>query len=153
MEIQRQSDYYGLERPEVPRIHLGANEIASLTRGVGIPKGMMKNAWDWYDPAEDSGPDWTDEELSLEERLEENDRYIPEDLVERKKIHADIHSDLLQAAGEELEGIGLYNEFLDDAEDAGDEYAQEAFSEAIQDEQDHAENFAKILEEIPHDDE
>ena len=60
-----------------------------------------------------------------------------------------MESDLLQAEGEEIEGIGLYNEFLDNAREQGDEHAQAVISEAIADEHDHAHNFAEALGDDP----
>ena len=41
MEIQRQSDYYSLDRPEIHRATLTAQQISDFTKGVGIPQGTM----------------------------------------------------------------------------------------------------------------
>lgn len=126
MEIQRQSDYYSLDRPEIHRATLTAQQISDFTRGVRIPQGMMntrtasdedseadldddiEDAYDrldvpmgtrmswregeeWTYSPEDFVPEEEDvyepnaEELDLEDELESRERYVPEDLVERRR--------------------------------------------------------------------
>ena len=58
----------------------------------------------------------------------------------------EVRNDLIQATGEEIEGIGLYNDFLDDAEDAGDEGAAASFRDTLQDEYEHVDQFSGALE-------
>ena len=58
----------------------------------------------------------------------------------------EVRNDLIQATGEEIEGIGLYNDFLDDAEDAGDEGAAASFRDTLQDEYEHVDQFSDALE-------
>lgn len=41
MEIQRQSDYYGLDRPEPRQAHLTADQIAALIAGPQITPGLL----------------------------------------------------------------------------------------------------------------
>lgn len=41
MEIQRQSDYYGLDRPEPRQAHLTADQIAALISGPQITPGLL----------------------------------------------------------------------------------------------------------------
>lgn len=41
MEIQRQSDYYSLDRPEVHRANLTSEQIRDMTSGPSIPTGML----------------------------------------------------------------------------------------------------------------
>lgn len=211
MEIQRQSDYYGLDRPEFHAASLSADQIADFTKGVGIPTGMLNTRTAWregepwtYDPAmhvpEEDVYEPTQEELDEQAYLDDLDNHIPEDLVEggeeplyvhdshtpapwllpdyedeeedededalepvghgqgpnldamlnelvRRQISAsEIDNELLQAEGEEIEGIGMYNQFLEDAQAAGDEHAEAVISEALQDEHDHVNNFANALQ-------
>lgn len=317
MEIQRQSDYYSLDRPEIHHANLTAEQISDFTKGVGIPTGTMNTriasrhmavdhsrppydrspiereqiqaimddydlspeeavqeyerrnasrlAWregeEWtyapenFTPDESDEYDWTNEDIEDEEALESLDNHIPEDLVAdndyhrranqlmadpgvggmdapqpdslggsvsmslpgamvkmidggstmtgqedtpafnpgprvgahdpapwllpdyeeededdleevplevpvgrryspealidelvRRQIHSsEIDNQLLQAEGEEIEGIGMYNQFLEDAQDAGDEHAEAVIGEALQDEYDHVNNFANAL--------
>lgn len=58
----------------------------------------------------------------------------------------DMRDELLQSVGEEIEGIGQYNQFLDEAHELGDDQAAATIQEAIDDEQDHVENFTDALE-------
>lgn len=57
----------------------------------------------------------------------------------------DMDDELLQSLGEEIEGIGQYGQFLDEAQALGDEDAEAAIEEAIADETDHVENFSEAL--------
>jgi hypothetical protein len=41
VEIQRQSDYYGLDRPEPRQAHLTADQIAALIAGPQITPGLL----------------------------------------------------------------------------------------------------------------
>lgn len=92
MEIQRQSDYYSLDRPEIHRATLTPQQIADFTKGVGIPQGTMNTRLAWregqpwtYDPAnhvpEDDEPNFHEDDYELDDRLEELENLIPEDLV------------------------------------------------------------------------
>jgi hypothetical protein len=98
VEIQRQSDYYGLDRPEPRQAHLTADQIAALIAGPQITPGLLntRTAWREGDPwtyaPENLVPDEdeeeyepTDEEYALDEELEHRERYVPEDLVERRR--------------------------------------------------------------------
>jgi hypothetical protein len=76
-------------------------------------------------------------------------RYEPDMEREGRRFYADeeeVRNDLIQATGEEIEGIGLYNDFLDDAEDAGDEGAAASFRDTLQDEYEHVDQFSDALE-------
>lgn len=57
-----------------------------------------------------------------------------------------VRNNLIQSLGEEIEGIGLYNDFLDDAEDAGDDFAAAAIEHTIEDEHEHVDHFSDALE-------
>lgn len=57
----------------------------------------------------------------------------------------DMSDELLQSVGEEIEGIGQYNQFLDEAQEQGDDQAAALIQEAIDDETDHVENFTDAL--------
>jgi hypothetical protein len=57
----------------------------------------------------------------------------------------EVRNDLLQAEGEEIESLGLYSQFLDDAEEAGDDQAADVIDEALSDEKDHARNFGELI--------
>lgn len=57
----------------------------------------------------------------------------------------DMSDELLQSVGEEIEGIGQYGQFLDEAREQGDDEAAAAISEAMDDEADHVENFTDVL--------
>lgn len=75
-------------------------------------------------------------------------RYEPDMGREGRRFYADdeeVRNDLIQATGEEIEGIGIYNDFLDDAEDAGQEGAAAAFRDTIQDEYKHVDQFSGAL--------
>ncbi len=97
MEIQRQSDYYGLDRPEPRQAHLTADQIAALISGPQITPGLLntRTAWrdgqEWTYAPENFVPEDEDvyepnaEELDLEDELESRERYVPEDLVERRR--------------------------------------------------------------------
>lgn len=58
----------------------------------------------------------------------------------------DMHDELLQSVGEEIEGIGQYEQFLDEAHELGDEDAAGAIEEALDDETDHVKNFTNALD-------
>ena len=76
-------------------------------------------------------------------------QYEPDMEREGRRFYADeeeVRNNLIQSVGEEIEGIGLYNDFLDDAEDAGDEEAAEAIEETIHDEYEHVDQFSDALE-------
>ena len=76
-------------------------------------------------------------------------QYEPDMEREGRRFYADeeeVRNDLIQATGEEIEGIGLYNDFLDDAEDAGDESAAASFRETLGDEYEHVDQFSDALE-------
>lgn len=95
MEIQRQSDYYGLDRPESRQAHLTADQISALTSGPQITPGLLntRTAWrqgdEWtYSPEDrlpEELPEPSEEEYELIEALERYDNEIPEDLVERRR--------------------------------------------------------------------
>ena len=57
-----------------------------------------------------------------------------------------MRDELLQSVGEEIEGIGQYNQFLDEAHEQGDDDAASVIQEALDDEVDHVENFTDALE-------
>ena len=62
------------------------------------------------------------------------------------RYHAgDLANDLVQAQGEEVEGIGQYQQFLDDARAAGDEGAASMIEEILGDEHDHARELADAV--------
>jgi hypothetical protein len=76
-------------------------------------------------------------------------RYEPDMEREGRRFYADeeeVRNDLIQSVGEEIEGIGLYSDFLDDAEDVGDDDAADAIEETIRDEYDHLDRFSDALE-------
>jgi hypothetical protein len=95
MEIQRQSDYYGLDRPEPRQAHLTADQISALIAGPQITPGLLntRTAWQQGDPwtyapenhvpEDDDAHEPNAEELDLEDDLERHDNEIPEDLVEQ----------------------------------------------------------------------
>ena len=58
----------------------------------------------------------------------------------------DMSDELLQSVGEEIEGIGQYEQFLDEAHELGDDKAVDAIEDALDDETDHVENFTDALE-------
>lgn len=119
MEIQRQSDYYNLDRPVVSPPRLTASEITDFTKGVGIPQGLLntRTAWregeEWtyapemHTPQDDD--EWPEEYHELDDELEALERFIPEDLVAKddiplellREVLADVHSDI-QTTGEEM---------------------------------------------------
>jgi hypothetical protein len=63
MEIQRQSDYYGLDRPEIHHAQLTASEISAMTAGPQITPGMLNprtakhDRTAYYDEGYDDGGD------------------------------------------------------------------------------------------------
>ena len=69
--------------------------------------------------------------------------------INARRRYADeeeVRNNLIQSVGEEIEGIGLYSDFLDDAEDAGDDDAADAIEETIRDEYKHVDQFSDALE-------
>jgi hypothetical protein len=60
----------------------------------------------------------------------------------------DMRDELLQSVGEEIEGIGQYSQFLDEANELGDDESAGAIQEALDDEMDHVENFTDSLERV-----
>lgn len=93
-------------------------------------------------------PDFFDEDAGRKPKTSEH-RYEPDMEREGRRFYADeeeVRNDLIQSVGEEIEGIGLYNDFLDDAEDVGDDDAADAIEETIHDEYDHLDRFSDALE-------
>lgn len=58
---------------------------------------------------------------------------------------SELGNDLVQAQGEEVEGIGQYQQFLEDARAAGDEQAASMIEEILGDEHDHARELADAV--------
>lgn len=204
MEIQRQSDYYSLDRPEVHRANLTSEQIRDMTSGPSIPTGMLNTRtasrdeeeedalWDSfnYELCPECGQDadkhvmgrdtiigkphlyctaafggdaitpapWLvgdEEEEDEDYEGEAAPQVLPPEFGEaviralvRKHLGrtADIQNKLLQAEGEEIEGIGQYLDFLDEARGAGDADATAVIEEAISDEQDHVRNIGEVLQ-------
>jgi len=93
-------------------------------------------------------PDFFAEDAGRKPKVSEH-RYEPDMEREGRRFYADeeeVRNDLIQSVGEEIEGIGLYNDFLDDAEDVGDDNAADAIEETIHDEYDHLDRFSDALE-------
>jgi hypothetical protein len=93
-------------------------------------------------------PDFFAEDGGRKPKVSEH-RYEPDMEREGRRFYADeeeVRNDLIQSVGEEIEGIGLYNDFLDDAEDVGNDDAADAIEETIRDEYDHLDRFSDALE-------
>lgn len=176
MEIQRQSDYYGIDRPEPRQAHLTVDQIAAFTRGLQITPGLLntRTASDpngFYEPSyTEGGPAFPSAGMAVDaleshalngivdvigpgvsmtgDAFTDTTSFNPGPMAPGKtgSDHR-VRHELLQAEGEEIEGIGLYQDFLDDAMEAGDEQAAGVIGEALHDELDHAHNFADVLRE------
>lgn len=67
MEIQRQSDYYGLDRPEPRQAHLTADQIAALIAGPQITPGLLntRTAAPMVSPGDPSGGGASEMDMAL----------------------------------------------------------------------------------------
>lgn len=63
MEIQRQSDYYSLDRPEIRPAQLTAQQITDFTKGVGIPQGLLNTRTAEQRPGLDLGHPYGEDEV------------------------------------------------------------------------------------------